>query len=321
MCVVLPERATEKTFENLKLEYHTKALMFEKEAEKIKDLAQAAKVKGENAIVHLKRDHADSSKVAALAHKKLQEKLIQLKWINVMKTNAWKAKYVAQQQEFEGTFTRERTQSDLDMRKVANDHSQKVEMEQNKLHAVRENHTNQIHELHNLLKQKQEEYHNVIAAVKDEHKAQLSSEVARLGEQQELRLASAINDLNEKKQEEFLAAKEQLSILHLSELDSRDVANKKDLDFFEAKIKELESNLQASAAATLSLSTGHKESMDDANVSLASTLSTLSDTKTALDKANAQFASSQTKFAASKALFDVGESPFPPLSPSPPFVH
>ena len=77
--------ATAETFKTLKLEYANKAIIFEKEVEKIRDAATAAKIKGEAGMHKLKGHFEALLQDSENNAKRLSNKIIQMKWCNVLR--------------------------------------------------------------------------------------------------------------------------------------------------------------------------------------------------------------------------------------------
>ena len=183
---------------------------------------------------------------------------------------------------------------------MANSFEMKLDSERSKLLASSSSHTSQIHDLHNQLKQKQEEYHHVMIAVKEEHRAQLSFEVARLGKEHRGALVKELTAQSEKKAAEMFTYKAKIA----SEAAERQAVHEADVAFYEGKVKKLEAAVASSgerlaeAAANLLKVTALSDSR------LAAKARELESSKDSLAATASKLSALRFKFAASKALFD-----------------
>lgn len=121
--------ATAETFKTLKLEYANKAIIFEKEVEKIRDAATAAKIKGEAGMHKLKGHFEALLQDSENNEKRLSNKIIQMKWCNVLRVNAYKKRLSDSEARFRADLESQMREASAVLEQIKGDCEVKLDVE------------------------------------------------------------------------------------------------------------------------------------------------------------------------------------------------
>jgi len=148
---------TEETFNTLKMEYANRALMFEKEVEKIKDLAEAAKIKSEAGMFKLKTRYEERIKDLERSKKTKTDEWTKMRWCNVMRINAYQRRIARMEKDHEEEMERMKRAGELAVGKVREDIGVKAREEREAHMRAQHDHEMQLMQLHKELMTKDEE--------------------------------------------------------------------------------------------------------------------------------------------------------------------
>ena len=227
--------ATAETFKTLKLEYANKAITFEKVVEKIRDVATAAKIKAEAGMHKLKGHYEALLQDSENNEKKLSNKIIQMKWCNVLRVNAYKKRLSDSEAKFQADLESQMREASAVLEQIKGDCEVKLDSERAAHHRTKDSHEEQLGALYGEIKDKVENHAEHLDEIRDEHRFAIAEEVSKTTSE----YVDKIAGLMEKKESEIEEAKSVVSREHSKKFDEMKSSLTEDKGFLEKKAKEV----------------------------------------------------------------------------------
>jgi hypothetical protein len=236
--------ATEQKFKTLKAENENKAIQFENEVEKLREAALAAKIQAEAGMHKLKAHYEDLLKDAEARGKKAKNKMVQMKWVSVLRTNAYKRKLSDLETKMQDTLESQMREASAMLEKVKGECERKLDEERASHHRSRETFEQKLGALHSEMKNKIESHSETLNVVKEEHRRELSSEVSRVGKDFTDKMARSLEDVLNRKEQDLEDARAETAKAWEKKLEEIETTLTKDKEFLEKKAKSLEDKLE-----------------------------------------------------------------------------
>ena len=233
--------ATAETFKTLKLEYANKAIIFEKEVEKIRDAATAAKIQGQAGMQKLKGHFEALLKDSENNEKKLGNKIIQMKWCNVLRVNAYKRRLSDSETKAQSDLESYIREANAVLERVKGESESKLDAERAAHHSTREAHEEQIGTLYGEIKDKIEQHAETLETVREEHRIAMCEEVSKVTADYVDKIARHMDS----KEIEIEEAKKKVTSDLSKKFEEFKDSLKKDKEFLEKKARELEEKVES----------------------------------------------------------------------------
>ena len=150
------------------MEYANRALTFEKEVEKIKDLSEAAKIKSEAGIFKLKVHYEDKLKTLESTARQKGEGYTKMKWCNVMRVNAYQRRIQEMEKKHEEELAAMKRAGELAVSKVQTDIGAAAKEERASHMRAQHDHELQLMQLHKEITTKDQEHARLLDVIRKE---------------------------------------------------------------------------------------------------------------------------------------------------------
>ncbi|GMH86644.1 hypothetical protein TrST_g13918 [Triparma strigata] len=298
--------ATEQKFKTLKAENENKAIQFENEVEKLREAALAAKIQAEAGMHKLKAHYEDLLKDAEARGKKAKNKMVQMKWCSVLRTNAYKRKLSDLETKMQDTLESQMREASAMLEKVKGECERKLDEERASHHRSRETFEQKLGALHSEMKNKIESHSETLNVVKEEHRRELSSEVSRVGKDFTDKMARSLEDVLNRKEQDLEDARAETAKAWGKKLEEIETTLTKDKEFLEKKAKSLEDKLESLEKAKVRAEGEAKAEVDRADKRVREKSAEIEKLEGIIKAKTESFEAIDRKLAASKSINEAG---------------